>query len=301
MEQKHVGTIVVTYNRRNLLKDCIEALLKQNYKKQEILIIDNASTDGTKEYIDNLIDNKKVFYFNTGANLGGAGGFNYGVREALKRNYDYVWLMDDDTIAENNNALKSLVSKASYLKDDFSFLSSIAKWTDGKICKMNRQVTPPVLYGEPDLFANGLIPCLRGTFVGFFANMKIVRKVGLPIKEFFIYSDDMEYSQRLCSVKPAYVDTGSVLLHKTKSNLGATANVAPAEKIHMSFYAHRNHEYNIRHYTDKRDRVLDYRNKYLFFIYIILRTAKDHKLKRCWYYTKGKIAGKFFNPKIEME
>ena len=82
MEQKHVGTIVVTYNRRNLLKDCIEALLKQNYKKQEILIIDNASTDGTKEYIDNLIDNKKVFYFNTGANLGGAGGFNYGVREA---------------------------------------------------------------------------------------------------------------------------------------------------------------------------------------------------------------------------
>ena len=157
MEQKHVGTIVVTYNRRNLLKDCIEALLKQNYKKQEILIIDNASTDGTKEYIDNLIDNKKVFYFNTGANLGGAGGFNYGVREALKRNYDYVWLMDDDTIAENNNALKSLVGKASYLKDDFSFLSSIAKWTDGKICKMNRQVTPPVLYGEPDLFANGLI------------------------------------------------------------------------------------------------------------------------------------------------
>ena len=44
-----------------------------------------------------------------------------------------------------------------------------------------------------------------------------------------------------------------------------------------------------------------YRNKYLFYIYIILRTAKDHRMKRCWYYTKGKIAGKFFNPKIEME
>lgn len=301
MKQKNVGTVVVTYNRKNLLKDCIKALLKQSYKNQEILIIDNASTDGTEKYIEDLIDNKKIFYFNTGANLGGAGGFNYGVRKALKRDYDYVWLMDDDTIAEDENALKSLVDKASYLKDDFSFLSSVVKWIDGKMCKMNRQVTPSVLYAEPDHLVNGLIPCIKGTFVGFFANMKVVKEAGLPIKEFFIYSDDMEYSRRLSLIKPAYVDVESILLHKTKSNLGATANVAPAEKIKMSFYAHRNHEYNTRHYTDKRDRILDYRNKYLFFIYIILRTAKDHKLKRCWYFTKGKIAGKFFNPKIEMK
>ncbi len=300
-KQKTVATIVVTYNRKEMLKECINALLAQSYKNNEIYIVDNASTDGTEKYIKDLIDNEKVFYFNTGKNLGGAGGFNYGVREALKRKVDYAWLMDDDSIAEDKNALKSLVDKAAFLKDDFSFLSSIVKWTDGKMCKMNRQVTQPVLYADPNYLANGLIPCIKGTFVGFFANMKIVKKAGLPIKDFFIYSDDMEYSQRLSLIKPAYVDTNSVLLHKTKSNNGATANIAPIEKIQMSFYAHRNEEYNMRHYTDKRDRILDYRNKYLFYIYIILRTAKDHRMKRCWYYTKGKIAGKFFNPKIEME
>ena len=139
MDNKTVATIVVTYNRKEMLKECIEALLKQTYKKQQIYIIDNASTDGTKDYIKKYIDNKKVFYYNTGKNSGGAGGFNYGVREALKNKVDYAWLMDDDSIAEDKNALKSLVDKATFLKDDFSFLSSIVKWTDGKICQLNKQ------------------------------------------------------------------------------------------------------------------------------------------------------------------
>ena len=71
MKTKRVGTIVVTFNRKKMLKECIEALLKQSYDNQEILVIDNASTDGTKDYIKKLIDNKKVFYYNTGKNSGG--------------------------------------------------------------------------------------------------------------------------------------------------------------------------------------------------------------------------------------
>lgn len=46
------------------------------------------------------IDQKTIFYFNTGRNLGGAGGFNFGVRKAYEAGYDYIWLMDDDTIVE---------------------------------------------------------------------------------------------------------------------------------------------------------------------------------------------------------
>ena len=139
MKTKRVGTIVVTFNRKKMLKECIEALLKQSYDNQEILVIDNASTDGTKDYIKKLIDHKKVFYYNTGKNSGGAGGFNYGVREALKHGYDYLWLMDDDSIAEDKDALKILVEKAAYLKDNFSFLAGLVKWTDGSLCTMNVQ------------------------------------------------------------------------------------------------------------------------------------------------------------------
>lgn len=70
-----VAAIVVTYNRKILLRENLQALCKQSYEKLDILIIDNASTDGTYEYIKDLLNDARILYFNTGANLGGAGGF----------------------------------------------------------------------------------------------------------------------------------------------------------------------------------------------------------------------------------
>ena len=51
-----VNAVVVTCNRCELLKQAIDALLNQTYPLNKIVIINNASTDGTKEYLDNVID-----------------------------------------------------------------------------------------------------------------------------------------------------------------------------------------------------------------------------------------------------
>uniref|UniRef100_UPI0006234592 glycosyltransferase n=1 Tax=Lactobacillus sp. N54.MGS-719 TaxID=1637512 RepID=UPI0006234592 len=80
-----VVAVVVTYNRKKLLQKNIKALLAQTYKKSlDILVIDNASTDHTKESIQQYIDNGDIIYINTGKNLGGAGGFNFGMRRAAE-------------------------------------------------------------------------------------------------------------------------------------------------------------------------------------------------------------------------
>ena len=60
---KKVIVVVVTYNRKVLLKECLDALLSQKYQNFNILVIDNASTDGTKEYIEDVIDNEKVLKY----------------------------------------------------------------------------------------------------------------------------------------------------------------------------------------------------------------------------------------------
>ncbi len=105
---KKVIAVVVTYNRKELLKECIEALINQDYKNCEILIVDNASTDGTKEFIEKYIKDSKIIYKNTGSNLGGAGGFNYGIRKACELGCDFVWVMDDDWIVKKDTLTKLL-------------------------------------------------------------------------------------------------------------------------------------------------------------------------------------------------
>ncbi len=95
-----VATVVVTYNRKELLRECIEALLKSD-APSDIFIIDNNSTDGTKEYIADIVkDNDNVIYKHLKRNVGGAGGFSAGMNYVVKRGYKYVWIMDDDTIVK---------------------------------------------------------------------------------------------------------------------------------------------------------------------------------------------------------
>ena len=88
-KKSNVAAVVVTYNRLELLRQCVEALRAQT-TVCDILIVDNASTDGTAQWLASQPD---LHYRNTGSNLGGAGGFNCGMRWAVEAGYDYVWVI----------------------------------------------------------------------------------------------------------------------------------------------------------------------------------------------------------------
>ena len=138
MNETKMAAVVVTYNRRILLLECIEALKKSDIQT-DIIIIDNASTDGTEKTVRHLIDNDNIFYYNTGKNIGGAGGFNYGIRKAYEAGYNYIWLMDDDTIVKKDT-LTALFEADRYLGGNYGFLSGLAVWVDNSICKMNYHI-----------------------------------------------------------------------------------------------------------------------------------------------------------------
>ena len=119
-----IASVVVTFNRKRLLEENISALLNQDGIDTDIIVVDNASTDGTRELIGNFksIYPGRIFYINTGKNIGGSGGFCIGINEAIKRGYKYAWVMDDDTIPESG-ALKSLFT--TLLLFSSVFLSSL--------------------------------------------------------------------------------------------------------------------------------------------------------------------------------
>jgi len=103
-----VAAVVVTCNRRELLAQCLDALLAQTRPVDAIYVIDNASTDGTSEMIAKRYTGR-IIYERLPENTGGAGGFHHGIKRAYEAGYDWIWAMDDDCIP-SHHALKTLVS-----------------------------------------------------------------------------------------------------------------------------------------------------------------------------------------------
>lgn len=295
---KEILAVVVTYNRKELLIECINALLNQTYKEYNILVINNASTDGTeillKEYKEK---NDNFNYITLDNNIGGAGGFNFGIKESIVRNYDYVWLMDDDTIP-NENALESLIKKKEFLQDNFSYLASVVKWVDGNWCNMNVPLEKRVFGDKFDYIEKGLLEIKSSSFVSCFINLKTSKQYGLPIKEFFIYSDDVEYTNRISKHNPAYLDLNSCVIHKMKQN-ATDERFSTTDKIRIkrSRYSYRN-----KFYMAKQKgllAIMKYILRYFYhFAKYIIKSPK-YRLMKILYMTQGMIEGIFFNPKIE--
>ena len=204
---KKIAAIVVTYNRCELLKECIEALQKSTVPV-EILVVDNASTDGTAELVQELLPAGGIHYFNTQKNVGGAGGFHFGIRKAYELGYDYFWLMDDDTIVKPHT-LSALLEADENLGGAYGFLSSLALWTDGADCLMNYHTIAMDWNLEKKRILEGMLKVSTSTFVSFLTTRLVVEQVGLPIKEYFIWGDDTEYSGRIAREFPCYLVAGS--------------------------------------------------------------------------------------------
>ncbi len=291
---KSVAAVVVTYNRKQLLKECIEALLAQKEKHLRIFIIDNASTDGTEEYVKGLIDGERVVYLNTGENLGGAGGFCFGIKEAMKSDCDYVWLMDDDCIV-HPDSLDKLLECADKLGGDFGFLSGVARWTDDEICEMNVQ-----RISVWRMVKNFTVPLQRirfASFVSLFLSRQAVLTCGLPIKEFFIWGDDWEYTSRISKKFKNYLAGESVVTHKSETNVGSNIVADTSDRLNRYFYAYRNESYLFNRLGISGK--LYYAAKIPYHRLKLALSDVPDKKERFAIIKKGLKAAKTFKPEIE--
>lgn len=292
---KRTAAVVVTYNRKELLVKNIEALLKQSYIDcLDIIIIDNASTDGTEAYISNYIENKSVIHINTGANLGGAGGFQYGIRYAAEHGYDFVWVMDDDCIP-NVDTLENFYKYSYQLKGEFGFLSSKVLWKNGDICKMNIQ--RKTITKNVTNFSEKLINVVMASFVSLFIPISIVEDIGLPIKEFFIWTDDWEYTRRISRKYPCYLVSDSIVVHMSKSNIGANIVSESADRLERFKYLYRNDVYLYRR-EGVKGFIYEVIRLSLHIIQVLLK-SNDNKKKRISYIFYGTKEGLSFYPDIE--
>lgn len=158
-----VGVVILTYNRLDLLKTTICKVLAQTLEPDEVLVVNNGSTDGTGEYLNTR---KDLSVIHVDENSGPAGGFYEGIKYfAVNTAVDFVWLMDDDFFP-SNSCLQILVENTNdgilvfpYVREkDFASRHQCGWW-------------------------GVLIP------------MPVIKKVGYPRKDLFFWAEDTEYLQ----------------------------------------------------------------------------------------------------------
>ena len=208
-----VCAVVVAYNRVELLRECLAALSAQTRKPDAVLVVDNASSDGTVAMVRGEFPAVEVLELET--NQGGAGGFHEGMRHAVAAGHEWLWLMDDDTIAEPE-ALERLLGVLSDADPAPLLLASRVVWTDGTLHPMNApRVAARRAEGLIDAAAAGLVLLRSASFVSLLVHRTAVERYGLPLKHYFIWNDDVEFTARVLRTETGYLVPGSVVCHKT--------------------------------------------------------------------------------------
>lgn len=204
MEMKKCGykiaCVVVTFNRKELLVDCLNAILLQTYKPQKVYIIDNASVDGTYEYLKQMqwidINRNGIFYkyVKLPNNIGGAGGFYSGMKMAYESNeeFDAIWVMDDDGMPQER-CLENLVAhigQSAYLAP---LVLSMDNHEETAFQYIPEKTHKEVLlkYGD-----TGIIQNYANPFNGILYRKDLLSKIGFPKKEMFIWGDESEFHWR---------------------------------------------------------------------------------------------------------
>jgi GT2 family glycosyltransferase len=320
-----VCAVVVTYNRKELLLECLDSLLKQSRPVQGIYIIDNFSTDGTPEslldagyiselppgnlnnpwekefVIANLTDRShlKIHYVRMHENTGGAGGFYEGVKKGYERGYDWLWLMDDDVICHEDALLK--------LNDSLVVVGSAGFVCSKVINNDNEVMNVPVIdmsYGKtmypnwPKYIEYGIIPLKNATFVSILVNSRYIKNIGLPLKAMFIWGDDTEYTYRISSKYRGYMVGESIVIHKRKiSKPPSLLYEKDRKRIKNFFYMYRNQLFIQKKYGTKKSILLYFLNLIKHILKIIV--FGKNKFYKLFIMMTGTFSGLFFNPKVK--
>ena len=205
--------------------------------------------------------------------------------------------MDDDTIP-TSTALEKLIDKSN-ISSHLGFLCSNVRWQDNSVAVMN--------IPSPDKEWNkysdqGVTKVKSASFVSIMFPRNVVKKVGYPITDFFIWGDDVEYTLRITHDYhlDGFMVNDSLVEHKIKQNI-ATDLVKEESlgRVKRYYLAQRNTIFYLKKHSTKKEVFKATIRQGVKVPIKALIKSKDHRFYRAWVSVKGTAAGLFFNPKIE--
>lgn len=199
-----IAAVVVTRNRKALLERCVGALRTQSHPLDTIIVIDNDSSDGTRVWLSLQADICVICQGNEGS----GGGQATGIAKAVDTDHQWIWCMDDDGMP-TRDALKELIPFMDYFYHE-------ALWINSLVCDIADPSflafeLPGVSNRTSEVMQMGRLVGWSSPFNGTLISRNVVRRVGLPSTQLFIWGEEMEYMRRAAA-------NGGIVMTATKSH-----------------------------------------------------------------------------------
>jgi rhamnopyranosyl-N-acetylglucosaminyl-diphospho-decaprenol beta-1,3/1,4-galactofuranosyltransferase len=197
-ESMEVACVVVTYNNGSSIGNLIEALLTQSKQLEEIVVVDNASSDATPEIVKQKFP--QVTLVANESNTGVGGGYAQGMGYAYQKGYEWVWLLDGDCLPQIS-ALEQLAKAFTRLKPTHLKIGVLASCPVNP--STNQRYDGFLWRGRfvrlPGELARCQEPFPVDTLIssGCLVSRNVIRDVGLPRVDFFMDFVDHEYNLRV--------------------------------------------------------------------------------------------------------
>ncbi len=168
-EVETVAAVIVTRNRQENLRHCLETLLAQTYPLSAVFVVDNSSTDGTAEMVKGEFS--QAIYHRLPDNVGSGGGYRTGLGLAFEQGASWLWAIDDEVVLEPD-VLERMMARVA----------------------QPRRVADILLPAEFDPQTGR--SRVHMAWYGPLIHRDVVATIGLPMEEFFFWAADAEFFGR---------------------------------------------------------------------------------------------------------
>jgi rhamnopyranosyl-N-acetylglucosaminyl-diphospho-decaprenol beta-1,3/1,4-galactofuranosyltransferase len=307
-----IASVVPTHNRREPLRACLRALFGQTWPLQAVIVIDNGSTDGSREMVASEFPSAR--YVRIERPCGSAGGFAEGISQACAQGYEWIWLMDNDAVPAPD-ALEGLVAASREVEG--RVFNSLVVTPDGRHVNWGYHLYQGDGYAEgsreirqiADLLALGR-PILNGLaqfYTGALLHRSVVDTVGLPTVGYFTRGDEVDYVLRIQRAGfKTWTVVASRVVHAEEPRHPSTGFghrfTFPAVAPWKQYYMLRNDLINGCRYNFRGESM-----PRLFLRSFLLHCAgslalPDHKLRRlfytCWAFADALLGRVYVNPYV---
>ena len=203
---RKISVVIVCYNGRDYLPDCLNSLKKQTVSPFQIIIVDNASKDQSILYIKKEFPN--IILIENKENKGFAEANNQGIRKAMESNPDYIFLLNQDTVVDEK-CLEKLVEADKHYKNQkiFCFQPLILLWSQKELIQTSGDRIHFLGFGYsgnykmpisqfPQYSINQLPEITYASGAAMFIRVKSLNDIGLFDQDLFLYHEDLDLNLR---------------------------------------------------------------------------------------------------------